>query len=309
MLRGDPQPQSSQRRSTTGSVFPQSAFNFNFNSGYDSYLDLANGHAHALTEEPFQEMDKNINLADLAGVPRSEMGQMHRGSLGSSHGMHGANQLNVGGMPVLPDMVSAAGAGGYAGSESLEFPIMAMLYPNYESHMAESVPVPAPYTHVDPTQLISGVDNNDLLMRTYHPSPSSDEWGPGGFTSSSTASPEPLHTSSSSQSLAEQHRNGAPRPPPPARRPTVGRKMSGGTQAALGKKDDMGKRSSTDGSDPTSRPTSGEDGGEMTVCTNCQTTNTPLWRRDPEGQPLCEYCACFFMVPVFFWFLDFRARC
>ena len=32
----------------------------------------------------------------------------------------------------------------------------------------------------------------------------------------------------------------------------------------------------------------GEEGeSSPTVCTNCQTTNTPLWRRDPEGQPLC----------------------
>jgi len=26
----------------------------------------------------------------------------------------------------------------------------------------------------------------------------------------------------------------------------------------------------------------------LTICSNCQTTNTPLWRRDPEGQPLCK---------------------
>lgn len=32
----------------------------------------------------------------------------------------------------------------------------------------------------------------------------------------------------------------------------------------------------------------GEEGESApTVCTNCQTTITPLWRRDPEGQPLC----------------------
>lgn len=41
----------------------------------------------------------------------------------------------------------------------------------------------------------------------------------------------------------------------------------------------------------TAGSTSGEDGDQVpTVCTNCQTTNTPLWRRDPDGQPLCEYC-------------------
>ena len=40
----------------------------------------------------------------------------------------------------------------------------------------------------------------------------------------------------------------------------------------------------------------GEDGDSApTVCTNCQTTITPLWRRDPEGQPLCT----FLCIPAF----------
>jgi GATA-binding protein len=50
---------------------------------------------------------------------------------------------------------------------------------------------------------------------------------------------------------------------------------------------DLGSTSAASG---TAGSTSGEDADQVpTVCTNCQTTNTPLWRRDPEGQPLCAF--------------------
>lgn len=35
------------------------------------------------------------------------------------------------------------------------------------------------------------------------------------------------------------------------------------------------------------------DGGAPTQCTNCCTRTTPLWRRNPEGQPLCNACGLF----------------
>ncbi|GAA5808974.1 hypothetical protein MFLAVUS_002374 [Mucor flavus] len=40
-------------------------------------------------------------------------------------------------------------------------------------------------------------------------------------------------------------------------------------------------------------PAKSHQANNTTKCTNCRTTNTPLWRRNPQGQPLCNACGLF----------------
>jgi GATA-binding protein len=220
---------------------------------------------------------------------------------------------------VMGDGFAQLNATTLAGTEDpgLDYSQLMGFYPALEG---TSTVTQNPYTHVDPTQILN-VEQGDAGYQSFHASPSSDGWG-NGMTSAHT-SPDGYDTSNASSPPSTESNSGAGAN---ARGAGVGsganaRKyvsLKQSAQELQGRKSGttMGGVGGGDGRSPTSTPdppdgaagnagtggggTAGsgvgqtqakgavDDGESPTLCTNCQTTNTPLWRRDPEGHPLCE---------------------
>ncbi|KAG8807415.1 hypothetical protein FRC19_006666 [Serendipita sp. 401] len=174
---------------------------------------------------------------------------------------------------------------------------------------------PASAYTVDPTQLVGssalahrgsmGNPNDGWSMAAAAAAASINSSKGGATTSDSNATSGSNFGGPSSNRASSLRKGNAPG--------TVTRRTSAGTVAAAGNA--HARKRSTSGSATPSVPQpekkstvpdvegdkavsgstgDGEDG--QTMCTNCGTTTTPLWRRNPDGQPLCNACGLFFKL-------------